>query len=55
VLDEFSESNVLLFERRDIRSGKQVRSFVTDREPIFAGIDPYRYYIDRNAQITWRP
>lgn len=50
VLEEFNETKVLLRERRQVRSGKQVLSFVTDKEPSFAGVDPYRYYIDRNSQ-----
>ena len=36
--------------RRPIRSGSQVVTFVTDRKPTYAGIDPYTFCIDRN----WR-
>ncbi len=47
--DVFAESDVVLLERYPIRSGKQVLKFVTDIKPLFAGIDPYNYYIDRNS------
>jgi hypothetical protein len=36
-------------ERRPVRSGSQVVTFVTERRPTHAGIDPYNYYIDRNS------
>ena len=36
-------------ERQKVHSGKQVFRFVTDRKPAHAGIDPYNFYIDRNA------
>lgn len=45
----FDRSNVLLLERRPIRSGRQLLRFVTDRRPTHAGIDPYNFYIDRNS------
>jgi len=48
-LDAFNESSVILMERQPIHSGRQVLRFVTDRQPSFAGVDPYTYYIDRNA------
>ena len=41
--------NVIVVQRRPIHSGAQVLKFVTDRKPMFAGIDPYNYYIDRNS------
>ena len=44
---EFSAKDVIVMERRPIRSGAQVLKFVTDRKPAYAGIDPYNYYIDR--------
>jgi ABC-type transport system involved in multi-copper enzyme maturation permease subunit len=47
--DAFAASNVVLLERRPVRSGVQVLTFVTDRRPTHAGIDPYNYYIDRNS------
>jgi len=47
--DAFDESNVILMERRPIRSGKQLLKFVSDTKPTYAGVDPYNFYIDRNA------
>jgi len=47
--DAFAARNVVLLERRAIRSGPQVLRFVTDRRPTYAGIDPYNLYIDRNS------
>jgi hypothetical protein len=47
--DIFDTSDVILMERRPIRSGRQVLRFVTDRKPTYAGIDPYNFYIDRNS------
>jgi ABC-2 type transport system permease protein len=46
---DFNQSSVLLFERRQIRSGRQTLTFITDRAPTFAGADPYNKRIDRNA------
>jgi ABC-2 type transport system permease protein len=45
----FGAKDVIVMERRPIRSGAQVLRFVTDRKPTHAGIDPYNYYIDRNS------
>ena len=47
--DTFASSHVILLERHPIRSGNQVLKFVTDRKPAYAGVDPYNFYIDRNA------
>jgi aminopeptidase N len=46
----FSSSDVIAFERRPIRSGRQTINLVVDREPSFAGIDPYNKRIDRNSE-----
>jgi hypothetical protein len=48
--DVFDEKDVLLMERQPIHTGKQVLKFVTDRKPLFAGVDPYNYYIDRRSR-----
>ena len=48
--DAFDAKDVIVMERRPIRSGAQVVKFVTDRKPTYAGIDPYNYYIDRNSR-----
>lgn len=45
----FSSEDVLVFERRPIRSGRQTLQFVVDRQPRFAGVDPYNKRIDRNS------
>lgn len=45
----FDANDVILFERHPIRSGKQVLKFVTATKPLYAGVDPYNFYIDRNA------
>jgi ABC-2 type transport system permease protein len=37
----FSSQDVIMFERRPVRSGRQTVTFTVDREPRFAGIDPY--------------
>ncbi len=47
--DAFDEKSVIVVELQPIRAGAQVVKFVTDRKPTHAGIDPYNYYIDRNA------
>jgi aminopeptidase N len=53
--DAFGTKNVIVMERRLIRSGAQVLQFVTDRRPTYAGVDPYNYYIDRNSRDNVRP
>lgn len=45
----YGKDSILLFERRPIRSGRQTLTLVVDREPRFAGIDPYNKRIDRNS------
>lgn len=52
--DAFDAEEVIVVERRSIRSGAQVLRFVTDRRPTHAGIDPYGYYIDRNSRDNVR-
>lgn len=47
--DAFNQSHVLLMERQPIKSGRQVLKFVSDKKPLYAGVDPYNYYIDRDA------
>jgi ABC-2 type transport system permease protein len=47
--DAFDTSNVVLMERHQIRSGRQVLHFVSDRKPTYAGVDPYNFYIDRSS------
>lgn len=45
----FGSDDVLLLERRRIRSGAQTLTFTVDRRPTFAGVDPYNKRIDRNS------
>ncbi|TAJ62674.1 M1 family aminopeptidase [Brevundimonas sp.] len=50
----FDEADVILLERRPIRSGVQTLRFITTREPKFAGVDPYNKWIDRNSDDNVR-
>ena len=45
----FTATSVLSFERRTLKSGKQRVTLVVDKEPAFAGVDPYNKRIDRNS------
>ncbi|GAA4641603.1 M1 family metallopeptidase [Pontixanthobacter gangjinensis] len=47
--DVFDRKNVLLMERRPIRSGTQTIKLITAKRPSWVGIDPYNKYIDRNS------
>ncbi|KQY86543.1 MULTISPECIES: M1 family aminopeptidase [unclassified Brevundimonas] len=50
----FNARNVVLLERRPIRSGVQTLRFVTTRAPSFGGVDPYNKWIDRNSDDNLR-
>jgi ABC-2 type transport system permease protein len=45
----FEAADVLSMQRLQIRSGEQQVRIVTARKPIFAGVDPYINFIDRNS------
>ncbi|MCY1645858.1 M1 family metallopeptidase [Caulobacter sp. SL161] len=45
----FVAKNVVLYQRRPIRSGENTFTFTVDKAPTFAGIDPYNTVIDRNS------
>ncbi|AAK25527.1 ABC transporter permease/M1 family aminopeptidase [Caulobacter vibrioides] len=45
----FVAKNVVLYQRRPIRSGENTFTFIVDKAPTFAGIDPYNTVIDRNG------
>lgn len=45
----FGGKDVIVYERRPIRSGAQTFTFTVSRKPKFAGIDPYNTVIDRNG------
>ena len=47
--DAFNKSHVLLMERRPVRSGKQVLKLVSEKRPLYAGVDPYNFYVDRES------
>ena len=45
----FDKADVLSMRRHPIRAGQQVIEVVTAKKPLFAGIDPYNFYIDRDS------
>lgn len=45
----YKRESVLLMERRQMKSGKQVISLVVNSPPKFVGVDPYNKRIDRNS------
>lgn len=46
---DFGVKDVIVMQRVPIHTGAQTVSFVADREPQFAGVDPYTFAIDRNS------
>jgi aminopeptidase N len=48
-LGAFSSKDVIVMERRPIRSGTQQIVVHSAKKPTFAGVDPYNFYIDRNS------
>lgn len=51
----FDRANVVVMERRPVRSGRQLVRFITAKRPTRAGIDPYNFYIDRNSSDNLAP
>jgi ABC-2 type transport system permease protein len=51
----FNRSSVIYLERRAITAGTQTLRFVADERPTHAGVDPYHFYIDRNAEDNVAP
>jgi len=45
----FSAKDVLYRQRQPVRSGLQSYTVTVDKEPLFAGVDPYNMRIDRNS------
>ncbi len=45
----FAAKDVVLIERRPVRSGTQEIRIVTTRKPAFPGVAPYNKYVDRNG------
>ncbi len=46
---DFGAKDVILLKHLQVKTGKQSFSFITDRAPKFAGVDPYNKAIDRNS------
>ncbi len=51
----FDTANVLSMKRAPIRAGRQVIEVVTAEKPLFAGVDPYNFYIDRDSDDNLVP
>ena len=45
----FGKETVVSMLRLDIKSGEQQIKIVTERRPVYAGVDPYLHFIDRNS------
>jgi ABC-2 type transport system permease protein len=45
----FGKADVILMERRPVKSGEQQIRIITKQQPAFAGVDPYNKYVDRNS------
>jgi ABC-2 type transport system permease protein len=45
----YDKSSVLAVKRMRVHSGQQTLSLVTDKEPNYAGVDPFNKWIDRNS------
>ncbi len=45
----FGAENVLSMQRLQIRSGEQQVTIITADKPVYAGIDPYLHFIDRDS------
>ncbi|MFO0443768.1 MAG: M1 family aminopeptidase, partial [Betaproteobacteria bacterium] len=50
----FKAADVLLMQRQRLKSGEQRLTLLLDREPVFAGVDPYNMRIDRNSDDNVR-
>jgi aminopeptidase N len=46
----FDASDVILLEKRRLKSGTQTLEFIVDRKPAFVGVDPYIKLITRGAR-----
>lgn len=45
----FTRKEVISLQRLQIRSGEQTIRRITKNRPVYAGIDPYLTFIDRNV------
>ena len=50
----FTKASVLSMARQQVKSGRQTLTVVVDREPKFAGVDPYNKYVDRDSDDNVR-
>jgi len=48
-LGAFERANVLSMKAMPLRAGSQLIEVVTAKKPLFAGVDPYNFMIDRNS------
>ena len=46
---KFSAKDVIQIQHLPVHTGVQTFSFVTDKAPLYAGVDPYNKAIDRNS------
>ncbi|MDQ3144006.1 MAG: aminopeptidase, partial [Pseudomonadota bacterium] len=54
-LGAFSVKDVIVMDRRPLRSGAQRITLRSKAKPAFAGVDPYNFFIDRNSDDNVRP
>ena len=52
---DFTVASVLFFDRRPLKSGHQTITVTVDKEPRFAGVDPYNKRIDRSSDDNLKP
>jgi ABC-2 type transport system permease protein len=52
---EFSATDVIALEKRQIKTGEQTIEFTVDRKPAFVGIDPYVKLISRTTSSNVAP
>jgi hypothetical protein len=45
----YGESDVIILEKHSLHSGQTTLEFIVDKEPKFAGVDPYNKLIDRDS------
>src|SRR4249919_749220 len=48
-LGAFSARDVVLLKREPLRDGVQRLTLHSRQKPLFAGVDPYNFYVDRNS------
>jgi hypothetical protein len=51
----FGRENVLSMQRLQIESGEQQVKLITKEQPVYAGVDPYLTFIDRNTNDNTKP